>query len=158
MLRGFEKVTIKEWMKDGFSESYGNIKLPKRATAHSAGYDVYTPLAFTLLPGEDIKLPLGFKVYMQPDEYLMMIPRSSLGFKYYIRLANTAGIGDSDYYGNAHNGGHYFIKLRNESAGETFVAKPGDAIAQAIFHKYLLADGDDFTGEERVGGLGSTGK
>ena len=37
------------------------------------------------------------------------------------------------------------------------IIKQGEAIAQAIFQKYLLVDGDSFdNGDKRVGGLGST--
>ena len=105
----------------------------------------------------ELKLPTGFKAYMLEDESLELYPRSSMGFKYYIRIANTIGLGDSDYYNCESNEGHYFIKLRNEGS-KTWEVKKGDAIAQGVFRKYLLADNDDFIGEERVGGFGSTNK
>ncbi|SQC62185.1 deoxyuridine 5'-triphosphate nucleotidohydrolase [Listeria fleischmannii subsp. fleischmannii] len=34
----------------------------------------------------------------------------------------------------------------------------GERIAQGIFTKYLVADVDDVTNEQRAGGVGSTGK
>ena len=37
--------------------AYERIKLPKRATKGSAGYDFYAPFDFTLKPGETIKIP-----------------------------------------------------------------------------------------------------
>ena len=40
---------------------------------------------------------------------------------------------------------------------EVVEIKKGDAIGQAIFQKYLIADDDNATGE-RVGGFGSTNK
>jgi len=136
--------------------TYNGIKLPERATSHSAGYDVFSVWDFTLLPKESIKIPTGWKSYMLPDEKIVFHPRSGLGFKYFIRLANTTGVGDSDYYNNEGNEGHYWVKIRNEGS-ETVKIKVGDAIAQCIFEKYLLADGDTFEGRKRIGGLGSTG-
>ena len=35
---------------------YEGIRLPARATAGSAGYDLYTPVAMTIRPGETIKI------------------------------------------------------------------------------------------------------
>lgn len=163
-IRGFEKVSVMRWMTDVNNETsyynendFDNIRMPKRATSHSAGYDIFSPIDFNLEPGSTIKIATGLKAYMQPDEFLMIFPRSGLGFKYYTRLANTVGIGDSDYYNNSGNEGHYFVKIRNE--GEIpLTIKSGDAIAQAIFQKYLLTDEDNFEGKERIGGIGSTSK
>lgn len=156
--RGFEKISQEQFDKD-FKDldiiKLEEIKLPKRATARSAGYDIFSPIEFTLKPNEETLIPTGFKAYMLKDEVLKIYPRSSLGFKYFTRLANTVGIGDSDYYNAEKNEGHYWVKLRNEGEKELNIEK-GEAIAQAIFQKYLLSDGDDFTGEERVGGFGST--
>ena len=154
MSRGFERISIEQQLED-----LGNvmdIKLPKRATAKSAGYDFYVPYSFSLKPSEEIKLPTGIKAYMQEDEILKIHPRSSLGFSYYARLANSCGIIDADYYDNENNEGHIWIKLRNESEDKFLEIERGEAIAQGIFHKYLIVDDDDFEGEERKGGIGST--
>ncbi|MBP3577424.1 MAG: deoxyuridine 5'-triphosphate nucleotidohydrolase, partial [Lachnospiraceae bacterium] len=77
---------------------YENIKLPKRATKGSAGYDFYSPLNFTLKPGKTIKIPTGIRAFMREDYVLMVFPRSGLGFKFRLQLNNTVGIIDSDYY------------------------------------------------------------
>lgn len=158
-IRGFEKISEKQFDKDcwGTVINYEEIKLPKRATSKSAGYDVFSPIDIKLNPGEDIKIPTGIKAYMQDDEVLFALPRSGHGFKYYIRLANTKGVIDCDYYNNKDNEGHIWVKIRNEG-DRVFEVTKGTAIAQVIFQKYLLADGDDFTGEERNGGFGSTDK
>lgn len=173
--RGFEVITFSQWLKDSWAmndeayekldqktqeeinKSYESIQLPRRATSQSAGYDVYSTKTFTLYPNEDIKLPTGWKSYMLQDEKLVFHPRSGLGFKYYLRLANTTGIGDSDYYNNEGNEGHYWVKIRNEGEKEVTI-EIGDAIAQCIFEKYLLADNDSFEGNKRIGGFGSTSK
>lgn len=36
---------------------YDKIKLPKRATQGSAGYDFFSPLTFTLKPGRQLRYP-----------------------------------------------------------------------------------------------------
>lgn len=157
-LRGFEKICKTEFEKSETHISYDEIQLPKRATKFAAGYDVKSTLNFTLKPGEEIVIPTGFKAYMQPGEMLALFPRSGMGFKYQIQLANTVGIGDGDYYNCESNEGHYFIKLVNRGKKDWEV-KVGDGIAQAIFMPILLADDDDFeNGEERKGGFGSTDK
>ena len=159
-IRGFERVSKEQWHKDSGYILHDNctsfeelIKLPKRATSYSAGYDIFSPYSFTLNPKESIKIPLGIKAYMPEDEFLMIVPRSGMGFKYFIRLANTIGIVDSDYY-NSDNEGHMFTKIRNEGDIPISV-KDGEAIAQAIFQKYLLVDNDN-SDTQRNGGFGST--
>ena len=70
---------------------------------------------------------------------LLIIVRSSTGFKYNIRLVNQVGVIDSDYYNNEDNEGHIFIKIQNE--GDKAVSfKAGDAVAQGVFVKYLATD------------------
>ena len=156
--RGFEKVSKEEWKKKNRQCKWKNLKLPKRATSRSAGYDFFSPLAFVLMPGEEIKIGLGIKAYMLGDEYLAIYPRSSHGFNYYIRLANSVGVIDSDYYGNSDNDGHIHLKIRNESESEILTVKKGEAICQGIFKEFLLADGDSLLeGTTRSGGMGSTG-
>jgi dUTP pyrophosphatase len=160
--RGFERISKEQWHKDSGYILHDDctpyeqlIKLPKRATSYSAGYDLFSPYSFTLNPKGSIKIPLGIKSYMPEDEFLMIVPRSGMGFKYFVRLANTVGIVDSDYYNNLSNEGHMFVKVRNE--GDIPISiKDGEAIAQAIFQKYLLAD-DDNSYDQRNGGFGSTG-
>jgi len=166
-IRGFEKISFTQYKTD-FKEIidtyfadeyyyYDEIQLPKRATAFSAGYDVFSTVQFQLLPNEEIKIPTGIKAYMLHDEVLKAYPRSGLGFKYYLRFANTIPIIDADYYNNLNNEGHIWVKLRNEGDKPMFIKK-GEAICQMIFEKYLLADNDNYEGNKRIGGFGSTSK
>lgn len=156
--RGFEVISLNQAIKDlGDTISTIEAKLPKRATKMSAGYDIYAPYDFTILPSETLKIPTLLRAYMLEDEVLKIYPRSGLGFKYFTRLANTVGIIDADYF-NSSNEGHIWVKVRNEGDKELTI-KQGEAFCQGIFQKYLLADGDDFTtGEGRNGGFGSTTK
>jgi dUTP pyrophosphatase len=124
--RKFEKISFDRFtdtFKDAYQEDYpdvsledyySNFPLPQRATKKSAGYDIYAPFSFELAPGEEILVPTGLRVSMQPNEVLFILPRSGQGFKTYARLANTVGVIDADYY-EADNEGQVFVKLRNES-------------------------------------------
>ena len=136
---------------------YENIKLPKRATKGSAGYDFYSPLNFTLKPGETIKIPTGIRTFMREDYVLMVFPRSGLGFKFRLQLNNTVGIIDSDYY-YSDNEGHIFIKLTNDSnEGKELTLPMGQGFAQGIFLQFGITE-DDAVTELRNGGQGSTTK
>lgn len=129
--------------------------LPRRATAGSAGYDFLSPLAFSLAPGESLRIPTGVRARIDDGWVLMLFPRSGLGFKYRLQLNNTVGIVDADYFG-ARNEGHIFIKLFN-AGDRTVCVEAGEAFAQGIFLPFGLTDDDDARGE-RTGGFGSTGR
>ena len=128
--------------------------LPRRATAGSAGYDFFSPLAFTLRPGEGIRIPTGVRARIDRGWALMLFPRSGLGFKYRLQLNNTVGIVDSDYFG-ARNEGHIFIKLTNAGDSALRVGL-GEAFAQGVFVPFGLTV-DDAADGVRTGGFGSTG-
>ena len=133
----------------------GAVRLPRRATAGSAGYDFFSPADFTLAPGESVLLPTGVRVRMDEGWVLMLYPRSGLGFKYRLQLNNTVGIIDSDYF-HAKNEGHILLKLTNDSREErTLTVRAGDAVAQGVFVEYGIAVDDDAAGR-REGGFGST--
>ena len=160
----FEKVSFEQF-KSGFDneseikikEFYELLKLPKRATKGSAGYDFYAPFDITLAPGETIKVPTGIRAKMEDNYVLKLYPRSGLGFKYRLQLNNTVGIIDSDYY-NSDNEGHIFAKITNDSnENRTLEIKQGTGFMQGIFVEYGITIDDDAT-ETRNGGFGSTTK
>lgn len=137
------------------------IKKPARATVKSAGYDIYnnTGSDIILQPGEiSPAITTKIKIEMEPDDVCMFFVRSGHGFKYSVRLANSTGIIDSDYFNNEKNEGECFVKFHNQGEYELSI-KDGEAMAQAIFSKYLLTDDDSETvGGIRAGGIGSTTK
>ena len=155
-MRKFEKVSIDEFSKYYDKTMYEEYDLPKRMTRHSAGYDFLAIEGFTIKPGEIKKIPTGYKATFGNDEMLMILVRSSMGFKYNVRITNQVGIIESDYYNNIDNEGHMFVSLQNEGDRD-FVVKKGEGYAQGIFTKFLICD-DDITTNERQGGLGSTNK
>ena len=157
--RGFEKISLSQFSKDFASYSsicsYDDLKLPVRGTTNSAGYDFIAPFDFVLEPNMIIKIPTGIKVYMLEDEWLAIIDRSSVGFKYNVRLCNQIAVIDHDYYNNIGNEGHMFVALQNEGV-EQWVVKKGEAYVQSLFMKYLKADNDVIINQVREGGIGST--
>ena len=104
-MRKFEKISFSQFSKDICNDKdlYDEYNLPKRATLKSAGYDFYAISDFVIHPGEVLKIPTGVKVIMNGDEALMLYVRSSMGFKYNVRLTNQVGVIDSDYYNNPDN-------------------------------------------------------
>lgn len=162
----FEKVSLDQFVKDiqgcapglskdGYEFMYNELKLPKRATTGSAGYDFFAPFSFQLKAGESIKIPTGIRVQLDNDKFLAIYPRSGLGFKYKVQLFNTVGIIDADYY-FSDNEGHIFAKLYNDSPdGETVTVYAGEAFAQGIIQQYFLTEDDNADGV-RNGGFGST--
>lgn len=134
---------------------YDSLKLPKRATKFSAGYDFFAPDDITLEPGQTIKIPTGIRALMREDYVLMCFPRSGLGFKFRLQLNNTVGIIDSDYY-YSDNEGHIFAKITNDTNEQKVISvKAGDGFMQGIFVQYGITEDDDADGI-RNGGFGST--
>lgn len=178
MKRGFKIVSSK--VNDG-------IHLPQRQTKQAAGYDIEAAEDFTLpsiwkgnfiktlwkihhqdqLTSEDIiagdeslkplLVPTGIKVYMQPNEVLMLFSRSSGPLKRRLILPNSVGIVDADYYNNPANEGELFIQMINYGLTDYHIKK-GERIAQGIFVSYLTADDEELPQADRKGGFGSTKK
>ena len=155
-MRKFERISEKEFLKDVSNGNYEDILLPKRSTKNSAGYDFYSLYDIIIKPNEIVKIPTGIKVCMNENEFLGIFIRSSLGFKYNIRMCNQVGIIDADYYNNKDNEGHIFVCLQNHG-DKDFVIKKGDRFVQGIFMPFLITD-DDSTTSRRIGGIGSTNK
>ena len=159
----FEKVSLEQYLssvdlsKEEALKIYNDIKLPKRATKGSAGYDFFIPFDVTLKPGETVKIPTGIRVYMEENYVLKLYPRSGLGFKYRLQLNNTVGIIDSDYY-YSDNEGHIFAKITNDTnENKTINLEKGTGFMQGIFVEYGITFDDDTT-SIRNGGFGSTTK
>ena len=153
--RGFEIVKREELQKHFADFANMQILLPTRKTQNSAGYDFYLTEDISLLPKEEVIVKTGIKAYMQHDEVLMIVIRSSLGFKHDLRLKNQVGIIDSDYYSNITNDGHILVALKNHS-NDRVCLKKNDTFAQGIFLKYLTVDSEEIPQETRKGGIGST--
>ena len=157
MDRYFVKISYEQFCNDICSDKsiYDKYELPVRKTKNSCGYDFIAISDYVIKSGEIVKIPTGYKAKFLDDEVLFLIIRSSMGFKYNIRMCNQVGVIDSDYYNNLDNEGHIWVCLQNE--GDTdFTIKKGDAYCQGIFLKYLTCG--DYVENDRIGGIGSTNR
>ena len=163
----FEKVSFeqfeKDWLKN-FPDTqdvkaiYDAIKLPKRATTGSAGYDFYAPAQITVQKGKSTLIPTGIRCSISDGWVLNIFPRSGLGFKHRIQLDNTVGVIDADYY-NSSNEGHIMVKLSCDAHddGHSVTVEAGDGFSQGLFLQFGITHDDDADGI-RDGGFGSTTK
>ena len=150
-IRGFE-------IAKGFEDK--NINLPERKTKASAAYDIEAA-EDTIIPAfkpgmKPTLIKTGLKAYMQEDEVLLIVPRSSGPKKQGILFPHSTGVIDADYYENIDNDGHIFIQCINIKDTDVTIKKV-ETIAQAIFQKFLIVDNDNAEGK-RTGGFGSTDK
>lgn len=172
----FEKVSYKQFKKDWVKafgvkykdlsdemienivkECYDNIELPKRATTGSAAYDFFLPFNITIGVDESVNIPTGIRCKMKDGWVLNLYPRSGHGFKYGVRLANSVGVVDSDYF-YSDNEGHIHVKLVNESIlAKEIRLEYDDAFCQGMFVPFGITEDDNVT-EKRNGGFGSTDK
>lgn len=166
-----------------FKDSEINL-IPIRKTNGSAGYDFYvaediiippyyvqldkmaeydSPITMGLeevasktkeLKARPTLVSSGVKCQLDEGLYLELSTRSSTPLKYWLILANSVGIIDSDYYNNEDNEGEIFFQLINLSPWSIRL-KAGDCIGQGIIKQYDLTD-NDFADKIRKGGFGST--
>lgn len=162
----FEKVSFDQFAKDYMKATgrtdmdeikavYDSIRMPERSTSNAAGYDFFVPHECRVSCGTNGHIVTGIRAHMSPEWVLMLYPRSSLGIKRGITLANTTGIIDADYY-EAENEGHIHIMLTTQSPVEQIITV-GERVAQGIFVQYGIAENGN-TDVKRIGGIGSTGK
>lgn len=165
----FEKVSWEEYKRsyedfcadsmcdidyDSIKWNWEHIKLPTRATKASAGYDFYAcmPMHIHTHDMPAATYPTGIRFITDEDDvFLMCVPRSGLGFKKGLKLLNTCGIIDGDYW-QSDNEGHIKVKM---SAKEPITINQGQAFMQGIILPFLKVDGDNVA-TERNGGFGST--
>lgn len=163
-------------------ERFPDFIMPKRATAHSAGFDLFAQEDMIITNNTEL-FELGFKAAVPrkvtgandpvPKEYVGIIfPRSGLGAKFNCQLSNTLGVIDSDYRGQwmaaLHLGGKgtkvQSTETNRPNHGETqrLVIKRGEAFAQVLFFEVpqvtvvQVTELDDT--ERGEGGFGSTTK
>lgn len=159
-------------MKNIINEEF----VPKRATTYSAGYDIYLNENINLKANEYTIIDTGIvfedddilfnlnnevsknenggynakQVALHTKNYVGIIfPRSSYGFKYGLRFANSICVIDQDYRDT--------IKLKVKVDTDVSLNK-GDRIAQIIFVNWLILSNEIIPTNLRGGGVGSTGE
>ena len=136
-----------------------SIPLPAYATHGAAAMDLRACLEspLTVQPGETVFVPSGIAISIHdPGLVALIVPRSGLGIKHGIVLANTIGVIDSDYQGEIG------IGIHNRGA-LPYTIEPGERVCQMMFVPVVqatLAVVEEFTQESArgAGGFGHTGK
>jgi dUTP pyrophosphatase len=101
-------------------------RLPERAYTGDAGVDLAVCERIELRPGERAVVPTGLAVAI-PGGYAGFVqPRSGLAARNGVAVLNSPGLIDSGYRGEVQ------IVLLNTDREQTFVAEPGDRIAQLV--------------------------
>lgn len=159
---------------------YNSITLPVRGTTESAGYDFKTPFGFKIERGENIVIPTGIACDMKHNQCLLIYPRSGMGFKYRLSLANTVGVIDADYrnhiliklcFDGLQEGCGLELKSKHDDSNVSFdvaqldaerintlEVQMGDKIAQGIINEYQTTFNDCVRKMRNGGGFGSTGR
>lgn len=136
-----------------------SIPLPSYATSGSAAMDLRAclPEPMTVQAGETALIPSGIAISIHdPGLVALLVPRSGLGIKHGIVLANTIGVIDSDYQGEIGIG----IHNRSQTA---YTIEPGERICQMLFvpvTQVALAVVGEFSIDSArgAGGFGHTGR
>ncbi len=132
--------------------------LPKRATAGSAGYDLYACLEepLTIPAGETRMVPTGIAIDVgSPELAAFVFARSGIAVKHGVAPANCVGVVDSDYRGEL------MVGLHNHSAAD-YTIQPEERVAQLVLMPVAIPEVQECaelteTGRGQ-GGFGSTGK
>ncbi len=135
-----------------------NAQIPFRATAGSAGMDLYACIdePVTLALGEKAVIPTGIAIALpSPELGAFIFARSGLAIKHGIGLLNSVGVIDSDYRGEV------CVGVINQLT-EPYTINPGERSAQLVILPVSLIEPvevDELDETERgAGGFGSTGK
>ena len=99
---------------------------PRRSTSGSVGYDVFTPVSFTLQPQEQRTVFIDLAITPPEGCYIQLMSKSGLAVLYELEV--KAGVIDPDYTGNI----GVVLKNNSQSLFERVVGEP---IAQLLFVK-----------------------
>lgn len=132
------------------------IPLPRRMSAHGAGFDIAAALdePLTLAPGGRALVPSGFAMAIPPGFEGQIRPRSGLAHTHGVTVLNAPGTIDADYRGEVK------VLLVNLST-TPFVIEPGARIAQLVVAAVAPSRIEVVTTLDTTargtGGFGSTG-
>jgi len=138
----------------------GDLPLPARTTAGSAGLDLCAALVteLVLAPGERALVPTGFALAIPAGYEGQIRPRSGLALRHGVYLPNAPGTIDSDYRGEVS------VILQN-GGGEPFVVRRGERIAQLVISAVLQPELEEVATQDALGstdrgagGFGHTGR
>ena len=124
------------------------------AFEHKDGEPYVWQSSARVMPGKAITCLTGLCFEIPPGFEMQVRPRSGLGFKYGVTLANSIGTIDAGFTGQ--------VKVRLVNLGtEPYDIKVGDRIAQVVVNRVLTPDFQKVTeissSDRGDGGFGSTG-
>jgi dUTP pyrophosphatase len=131
-----------------------DARVPERAYDGDAGLDLAACDEVRLGPGERALVGTGLAVAI-PEGYAGFVqPRSGLAARHGIAVVNSPGLIDSGYRGEIK------VVLLNTDRERTFVAEPGERIAQLVVlpvPELAVREVDELSASERgVRGFGSS--
>lgn len=157
---------------------YDDARLPERATAGSAGYDLRAYLrdrsirvsdgdvqgdiaaddqggewGVVLAPRQMALIPLGFRTRLPEGFEAQIRPRSGQAFKQALTVPNAPGTVDADY------AEEWMVIVRNDAPVPRRIVH-GERVAQVVFARYQalrMVEGSVQRTTARAGGFGSTG-
>lgn len=141
-------------MKVRIKKTHENGRIPTYATDGSGAFDFYSAEDRAVFPQFPSAINLGVAMEIPAGHVMLLFPRSSIGKKTWLRMANSVGVIDSDYRGTIH-------ALYDNIAFSNQEVKQGDRIAQGIIlpiPKVEFEEVEELSATERgEGGFGSTG-
>jgi dUTP pyrophosphatase len=133
-----------------------DARLPTRAHAGDAGYDLYAVEAARLGPGERAMVATGIAIELPAGHAGLVLPRSGWAARHGIALVNAPGLIDAGYRGELK------VLLLNTDRTEPFEVSPGDRIAQLVLVEVSTPDvvevGALSDTARAAGGFGSSGR
>lgn len=131
--------------------------MPRRMTKGSCGYDFFSPETIEMEPDVWYSIDTGvcfdgaesptFDGSIYADWFMLILPRSSYGVKYGLKIKNTAGVIDKDYRDT--------IKA-TISVDVPFTLNKGDRFIQGIIIPFGKINKEISPVDNRNGGVGST--
>ena len=129
-------------------------QLPTRAHDTDAGFDLYSPIGVNISVGATVTIPTKLAISLPENTVGLIYPRSSLGTRHGIVLANTVGVIDSGYRGE-------IMLVVTNHGDRPYTIRSGDRVAQMIVTPYYAPDvievADLDASDRGTGGFGSTG-
>jgi len=158
MMGAFEGMGKPQELLVILKSTHKDSMLPKYMTPGAAGFDIATPVEFTLNPGQRMMIDTGLNFLDIPDGWEIQVrSRSGLAVKDGIFVLNAPGTIDDDYRGKLG-----VILYNSGDKPKTFAV--GDRIAQGVFAPVFKCsfrfgeDSDLRVTERNEGGFGSTDK
>ena len=138
------------------------MPMPRYAKKGDAGFDLRATEDVTVMPGRTELVGTGLAFEIPEGYFGLVAPRSGLGSKYGLTLANTPSVIDSGYRGEVKLALHKLAPMDfDDLLGVGYLVERGERVAQMLILPVAaceFVEVDELEGTERgAGGFGSTG-